>query len=769
MEILKSRYFFIACILSILFSTVSIFVLPIIKIIFIVIFIVLAGLPLVLYFLKRIRGGKAVIAILFCLSIVLSCISSYIYFDLKYSKEREIIGREVLIEGVIIDEQYNSSNLSGYTIKVESVNGKKKNYIAMLDCSYTSDVRPGDRIRAKVLATDFESNLQGYAQKQDKLAGGYYMSFESASEEYYEIIDTDVKNPRVILNRLNFKLSYKLRDAIGGETGNLASALLLGNKSELSDSTVRDFRRSGASHFLALSGLHMSILMGAISFALTRLYVPKKIRAGILIFISVFYLALTGFSVSATRSVIMLLYVYISMLLSYETDPLTNLSFAGALMLIISPSTALDVGFWMSFSATLGILSFMPIFEEIFERFDSKSKLKRFFKKLLAYVLGLFTTSVCATIGLILVICIFTKEYSVYSLLSSAVLSLPVTCIIVLSISLPFVYVIAPLSAVLIKLIQALSEFSLKYCSYVSHKENVMFSLDYSFLIYFAIAFAVVLVITLSVNFKRKYLVFLSYVPIILAFVLTVTIYNAANADKVTATYLNTSSNSDVIVLTNNGDTVICDLSNGSRKAYSAALEISDGARAEDIDIIILTDFHTAHISTLSRVFKSRIVRELWIPNPVDEDSYYRMISILDVAEQNRVKVKMFNTGNTLKTPMDVEITLNQSYIERSAVPISVLSIQCENDVLTYFSPAFTESAESDRYFEIINGSDYLIAGARGPKIKEYYSVGDGNKVVEFIIPDENIAAYFDATSLSDAVPIWVNTKNKNLFFTKSK
>ncbi len=769
MEIFRSRYFFVACILSILFSTVSIFILPIIKIIIAIIFVISAILALLFYFFKRKSWGKAIIAVMFCFSIVFSCISSYIHLDVKYANAREIIGREVLIEGVILDEQYNSSNLSGYTIKVEKVNGEKKNYIAMLQCSYTSDARPGNRIKAKVLAADFESNLNGYAQKQDKLSGGYYLSFESAGEEFYEIIDTDVKNLRVMLSKLNFKLSYRLRDAIGGEEGNLASALLLGNKSELSDTTVRDFRRSGASHFLALSGLHMSIIMGTIAFALKKLYVPKKIRALILIMTSMFYLSLTGFSISATRSVIMLLYVYIAMLLSYETDPLTNLSFAGAIMLISSPVTALDIGFWMSFSATFGILVFIPIFEELLEKIDSKNKIRRIFKRCLSYIIGLFTTSICAMLGLVLVICVFTKEYSIYSLLSSAVLSIPMTCIIVFSLSLPFVYMLPQASALLIRLIKAVAGFSLEFCSDISHKENVMFSLDYDFLIYFAIAFAIVLLVTLIFNFKRKYLVLLSYVPIIFAFVLTVNIVNAVNADKVTATYLNTSSNSDMIVITNNGDTVICDLSNGSRNAYSLALWAVDESRDDDIDVIMLTDFHTAHISTLSRVFKSRIVRELWIPNPVDEDSYYRMISILDVAELNGVKVKMFDLGNALKTPMDVTVTLNQSYIERSAVPISILSIECDHDIMTYFSPAFTECKEADKYSEIINGSDYLIAGARGPKIKEYYFIGKGNQAVEIIIPDENTAAYFDATNLEDATPIWINSKNKSLFFTKSK
>ena len=52
------------------------------------------------------------------------------------------------------------------------------------------------------------------------------------------------------------------------------------------------------------------------------------------------------------------------MILSYKSDTLTNLSFAGAVILIVSPFAVVDAAFWMSFAATFGIVVFMKVFEE---------------------------------------------------------------------------------------------------------------------------------------------------------------------------------------------------------------------------------------------------------------------------------------------------------------------------------------------------------------------------------------------------------------------
>ncbi len=768
MDIFRSRYFFITCIISMTFSVISFFFLPSVKLIVAMISVVATMIAMLIYIYKRSLKGKVILAIMFCMAIFLASFSSFVAFDAGFMAQRDIIGDEVEIRALVLSEEYNSGNMSGYSIRVEEVNGDNKSYYAILDCKYISDIHPGDRISATVTACDFEDNIHGYSEKKSRLSDGYYLSFESASEEFYEIIVEDVFTPRIAAQNLNFRLSYKLRDVIGGEEGNLSAAMFLGGKHYLSDTTIRDFSRSGASHFLALSGMHMAIIMGALSLVLRLLRVPKVGRAVFLIVTSIFYLILTGMSVSATRSVIMLLWVYLSMIFSYRSDSLTNLSFAGAIILIFSPFAVLDMAFWLSFCATFGIIVFMQIFGEIFDKIDCQSKVIRYIKKAAVWVIGLFATTVCAFVGLVLVICIFTKEYSFYTMLSSVALSLPSSCIILFSMLLPFFSFCAPIRAFLIQGIRMSGAFALDFCSDISLKENVVYSINYDFLIYFAIAFAIVFFVTLAIKLKRKYLVFFMYAPIIIGFIFTVNVVNANNVDKVDITYLNTSSNSDVIVISNDRTSIICDMSNGSSKAFYSALEIVHKNHATEIEAIMLTDYHTLHIPTLSKLFKSNIVRQLWLPTPIDEDSYYKMLSLLDVAADNNVKTRMYDLGDAVYAFSDVKITLNQDFIERSTVPVTLLSIECNDEKLTYFSPAFSECEKSADFEKIIASSDYLIAGARGPKVKDYYSIGEDALVRELVIPYSLTGIYLDTNLLPEDMQIYIGTEYKNYFFYRN-
>ncbi len=761
MHIFKGRYFFIACLTFISCSVLSLLVLPTVKLIISFVAIAAAITAVFVYIYNKSTKGRVVFAIMLCAAIFLSSFSSYVAFDAGYMAEGYIVGSSVELEAVVISEEYSSSNMSGYSVRVEKINGDNKSYLAILDCKYISEVKSGDRIVATVTAREFDDNIDGYLEKQSRLADGYYLAFESDGEDSYEIIDREVFDFRSFFEKLNFNLSYKLRTAIGGEEGNLAVALLLGNKDYLSDTTIRDFSRSGVSHILALSGMHMVIIMGLLELLLRLVRTPKPVRAIFLIVASVFYLMLTGMSMSATRSVLMLVWVYLSMLFSYKSDALTNLSFAGAVILLIWPRAVLSISFWMSFAATFGILVFMPIFNELFDRVECENKLLRFVKKAAIYVIGLFATTLCAFIGLVLVICVFTKEFAIYTMLASAVLTIPSSCIILFSLILPAFSFVTPIRSLLIGAIRTCGAFSIDFCSDISIKENIVYSLNYDFLIYFAIAFAVVFAVSLIINLKRKHLVLLMYVPIIAAFIFTVSVYNANNANKVEVTYLNASSRSDLIVVANDRNAIICDLSNGSKSSFSTALEVVDSSRASEITAIMLTDYHSAHIPTLSNIFKSRIVRQLWLPIPDDEESYFRMLSILDVANENNVKVRMYGMGDTLYAFAEVEIVLEQSYIDRSTVPISVMSIECNDSTVTYLSPAYVECERRDEFESIIGESDYLIAGTRGPNIKAYYTVGEAANVKEIVIPNIDTAIYLDTGSIAAGVPIYLGATNK--------
>lgn len=138
--------------------------------------------------------------------------------------------------------------------------------------------------------------------------------------------------------------------------------MALGDKSSLSDKLEEDYSVSGASHVLALSGLHLGIIYAILSLLLARRRWQSVSQALILIAVWT-YVFIVGMSASVVRSAIMLtVYSFVS-LLNRNKMSLNTLSVAAVVILAGNPLFLYDVGFQMSFAAVLFIILFYrPVF-----------------------------------------------------------------------------------------------------------------------------------------------------------------------------------------------------------------------------------------------------------------------------------------------------------------------------------------------------------------------------------------------------------------------
>ena len=147
-----------------------------------------------------------------------------------------------------------------------------------------------------------------------------------------------------------------------GETDPYAvvAAMTLGDKSALTAELKEVYAQTGASHVLALSGLHLSIV-----YALFSLMAGGRRRqlAQLAVVLGIWAFAfLTGLSVSIVRAATMLS-VYALLSLGHREKMSVNvLAFTAIVMLMVTPNALFDVGFQLSFMAVLAILTFMPLF-----------------------------------------------------------------------------------------------------------------------------------------------------------------------------------------------------------------------------------------------------------------------------------------------------------------------------------------------------------------------------------------------------------------------
>ena len=149
----------------------------------------------------------------------------------------------------------------------------------------------------------------------------------------------------------------------------VAKALILGNKNSLDKETLRAYSSAGAMHVLAVSGLHVGIVMLILSFFLKPL---KRFPRGKLVFLIVvligiwFYALLTGLSSSVLRSAIMFSFVAIGLELERETSVYQSIMVSAFLMVLIEPLVIFQVGFQLSYLAVIGIVYIQPKIYKLF-------------------------------------------------------------------------------------------------------------------------------------------------------------------------------------------------------------------------------------------------------------------------------------------------------------------------------------------------------------------------------------------------------------------
>lgn len=234
--------------------------------------------------------------------------------------------------------------------------------------------------------------------------------------------------PRMDRTRLYFLklrsrlLQRYLEQGLDGDQYAVVAAMALGDKSALTKGLKDTYSITGASHVLALSGLHLGII-----YALLALLVPGRrwqIASSVLVVSAIWaFVFLAGMSVSVVRSAVMVSTYALLSLGHRERMSVNTLAFAAIVILVCSPSSLFDVGFQMSFMAVLSILVWMPLFDRAFPQEFLMSH------PVVKWCWGLVSVSCAAQIGVAPLIAYYFGRFSTYFLLTNMVV-VPLTTLI---------------------------------------------------------------------------------------------------------------------------------------------------------------------------------------------------------------------------------------------------------------------------------------------------------------------------------------------------
>lgn len=202
----------------------------------------------------------------------------------------------------------------------------------------------------------------------------------------------------------------------------VVAAMVLGDKSALTREVKDLYAVTGASHVLALSGLHLGIIYTLLTLILGRgrWRVPSQLLTILGIWAFVF---LVGMSVSVVRSAVMISTYALLSLGRRNRMSINVLAFAAVVILLFSPMSLFDVGFQLSFVAVFSIFTLQPLFDGI----ASPQNL------IVRWCWAMLTVSLAAQIGVAPLLAYYFGRFSTYFLLTGFIVVPAATLILYLS------------------------------------------------------------------------------------------------------------------------------------------------------------------------------------------------------------------------------------------------------------------------------------------------------------------------------------------------
>lgn len=337
---------------------------------------IMAGLVVLLLFARLARGRFALrIAVLAAVTLVAGMLAA----KLEATRGSAVTtGSTVTTEvtGTLVLLQRQSSGRMRMVIDVATTARPRLKYqpvrIRVTAGSVPEDAVAGDAIKGRVRLLPPSGPVR---------PGGYDFSFESFFDGVgatgFFLGRPQISKPRhpttwsararVLLERARAGLTSRIKERIGGEEGNVAAALVTGDKGAISADVEEALRATGLAHILSISGLHMALVAGSVAGFLRAMFAlfpefasrhaSRKYSASAALLAVFAYLFISGAGIATQRSFIMLAVMLVAMLFDRAALTMRNLATAALVVLALQPHEIAGPGFQMSFAATAALVS----------------------------------------------------------------------------------------------------------------------------------------------------------------------------------------------------------------------------------------------------------------------------------------------------------------------------------------------------------------------------------------------------------------------------
>ncbi len=651
---------------------------------------------LTLFCLKKSR--RIIPIILIALACALSSLLSYLTFDSAYKAVTDrYIGEERECTVRITRITRKSTYYWQHEATVLSIDGEATSIRAIYRTSYQSFLEIGDTVSVKADISP--------SREDNSLSGSYYLS-----KGFRLILDSETDNAELITAKdtgdihsavsLFARAVYiRLLSTVREDTANIIQALICADKTNLEKEISVNFRILGLSHMLAVSGMHIGIIVGFLSALIKLLPIGRKRKSAIMLLILAAYVTICSFTPSVCRSFCMIALLFLEPFSKRHRDPVTSLFAAVTAICIISPYSIIDIGLIASFASTLGILT---VGTGIVSALESRIG-NRFIRMLiepavLTYSASLFMIPVSA-------FCF--GSISVISPVSN-ILFLPIISLIMYLSPILLILSFSPITAYIPSVLLNFLCFILKRLSELLAYDGFLMSLGYTSLkLISVLVFLLIAIIVFGQRSCGKILL-----PIIYSgYIASVILINLFAPNGYVEPFAVSDGKNDAIILINKRNAMIIDNS-ASGAAFLGECAKAVGKYGATPEILVLTHYHNTMTRGLEKLISEYRLKQVIIMN-ADEKSIEKA-SELCLPENVGITPADSNLRLVFGEHAVEIFTFN---IERSVHKCVFVHVDYNNRSTVYLGAS---SWESNRLTEALTSHppDRIIAGCHGPKIK---------------------------------------------------
>lgn len=471
--------------------------------------------------LSFLKSKQALPCAMIFIGVGLAC---FLFMCGEYQRQTalSLCGDSVSVEAVVSETaEFSAENGRHYqVVRLKSISGEKAYGKMRMSYSETRDgidaeeLKIGDTVsftaRAYKIGSQ-NSDIHSYYSSIGIYTGAYNIKNLKKTEPFYRPLTYYAS---IVRNHIFDSVNR----SFDSETASVIIAILTGEKSYCDGDVYSAFKKSGAAHIMAVSGMHLSVWVLFIGYLFEKLGKHRKMSV-IIMSVTVFSVMLIScFSPSVQRAGAMVLLHLVGRLIGRKSDGLNSLGFAAIILMLFNPYIAVNIGFQLSFLSVLSIYLFaIPLINFAQDEFIDKIPFTA-----LKNTVYIAASSVFISVG----VSIFTFPVTAMAFGGVSVVS-PLTNLLLLPVATPFMVLSGAFSAfssvpffstLLRILLKASASYIIGCVKFTSSIPFAYFPINTSHIMLWIFIFSAVIILLFTIMRRHSFIAKLSVLGICVAF-----------------------------------------------------------------------------------------------------------------------------------------------------------------------------------------------------------------------------------------------------------